>query len=105
MKIHELDKQITLQIKSQVSDGMGGFIESYSDHATVWAAIWPTSSKDRISGQANGTITHRIRIRFRRNVTSDMRIKYGDRYFNIIGPPINPNEANQWLDILCEEAA
>lgn len=106
MKIGDLTKRVTLQYETKTADGMGGFSTSWVDAATVWAAIWPTSAKESLAaGQVSGEITHRIRIRYRRGIRTSWRIKFGTRYFNIAGPPINPNEANEMLDLLVKEAA
>ena len=105
MLIGDLNKRITIQSKTRVSDSMGGFTETYSDHATVFAAIWPVSAKEMV--QANSTtmeVTHKIRIRYRGVLRSSWRIKFGNRYFAIVGM-VNPGERNEWLDLLCKEAA
>lgn len=102
--IGSLNKRIILQSMTKVGDGMGGFTESDVDMDTVWAAIWPTSGNDQIqSMQPVGTITHKIRIRYRRDIRTSWKIKFGNRYFAIVSPPINPNERNEWLDLLCRE--
>lgn len=106
MQIGELNKRVTLQYQTRVSDGMGGFTIVWNDAATVFASIWPISASERIqSEKVAGEITHRIRIRHRRNIRTSWRIKFGERYFNISGPPINPNERNEYLELLCKEAA
>lgn len=105
MAIGDLNKRITLQAPTKVSDSMGGFVNSYSDMATVYAAIWPVSASDTI--QANATvmvISHRIRIRYRSVLKTSWRIKFGNRYFTIVSITC-PNEAREWLDIMCKEAA
>lgn len=103
--IGELNKRVTIQYPTKVSDGRGRFDITWNDAATVWAAIWPISAKESIqSDRLFGEITHRIRIRYRRNIRTSWRIKFGDRKFNISGPPINPSEKNKWLDIICKEA-
>jgi SPP1 family predicted phage head-tail adaptor len=50
------------------------------------------------------TITHRIRIRYRANIKSSWRIKFANRYFNIVSI-IDQNMQHKWLDILVKEAA
>lgn len=103
--IGNLNKRILLQYKTRVSDNMGGFNIVWNDAAQVWAAIWPTSAKEMV--QANSTtmvVTHRIRIRFRRDVKGSWRVKFGNRYFSIVSK-INPEERNEWLDLLVKEAA
>jgi SPP1 family predicted phage head-tail adaptor len=46
--------------------------------------------------------THNIRMPFRAGITHDMRVKYGDRSFDIKGI-VNPEERNIYLDLVCEE--
>lgn len=105
MRAGDFDKLIDIQYLTRASDGMGGFTETYATkYSNVWAAIWPISAKDQIqSEQMTGTITHRIRIRYKRVLKSNWRIKYGNRYFAIIGPPINLKENNRILELLCRE--
>jgi SPP1 family predicted phage head-tail adaptor len=101
----DLNKTITLQYKTMVSDGMGGFTTVYATAATVWAAIWPISANEQIQAQApTMTITHRIRIRYRNTIKASWRISYAGKYFNIVSI-VDPNMAHRWLDILCKEAA
>jgi SPP1 family predicted phage head-tail adaptor len=101
----ELNKRIALQIPSKVPDGMGGFVVTWVDTATVWAAIWPISAAETIeAGKMGMTVTHRIRIRYRSVLRPSWRIAFGGRYFNIVSI-IDPNTAHRWLDILCKEAA
>ena len=47
--------------------------------------------------------THRINIRYIDGVESTMRIKYGTRYFEIIGNPINYMEQNKYLTFNVKE--
>jgi SPP1 family predicted phage head-tail adaptor len=105
MRSGSLDKIIDLQAPTKISDGIGGFTESYTTvYSNVWASIWPIRAKDQIqSDQMIGTITHRIRMRHKRVLKSSWRIKFGNRYFAIVAPPINPNEANIKLELLCKE--
>lgn len=103
--IAEMNKRITIQRSSKVPNNMGGFSLTWTDVDTIWAAIWPTSAKSATQdAQTIKEITHRIRIHFRRNVRISNRIKYKNRYFNIVSV-INPNEEDEWLDILCKESA
>jgi len=103
MRIGDLNKQITLQYPTKVSDGMGGFTETWTDADTIWAAIWPISANELVrSMQQTMEISHRFRIRYRNVLRPDWRIKYGNRYFNIVSI-INPNEKNKLLDLMCKE--
>lgn len=106
MSIGDLRHKIELQAPTKVSDGMGGFSTVFSAVASsIAAAIWPVSASDTI--QANATvmvISHRIRIRYRSVLKTSWRIKFGNRYFTIVSITC-PNEAREWLDIMCKEAA
>jgi len=103
--IGDLNKRIEIQIPTMVSNGMGGFITSYSTTATIFAAIWPVSAAETVqSMQPTMTISHRVRIRYRSVLRASWRIKFGLRYFNIVSI-INPNERGEYLDIMCKEAA
>lgn len=104
MEIGPLNKRVKLQYETQTADDMGGFTVVWTDAATVWAAIWPTSAKELTqSMQTDMVITHRIRIRYRSSFIPSYRIKFGDRYFNIISI-INPSERNEYFDIMAKES-
>ena len=104
MRAGELNKIISIEQKGTTSDGMGGFTEAYTTVASsVYAAIWTVSAKERIqSAKETMDITHRIRIRYRTGITAGMRVKYKTSYYNIKSI-INPNMANEMLEILAAE--
>lgn len=105
MNIGDLNKRITIQYPIKTADGMGGWTTTWGDAATVWAAIWPISASEVVQANAPAmVISHRIRIRYRSVLRASWRIKYGERYFNIVAI-INPNMANKVLDIMAKEAA
>ncbi len=101
----DLDKRITLQAKTKVPDGGGGFTDTWVDMATIWAGVWPVSAREIT--EANATvmvISHRIRIRYRSVLKAGWRVKFGNRYFSIVGVT-SPNEGREWIDLLAKEAA
>ena len=105
MNIGSLNKRIEIQSPTLTSDGMGGFDTVFATVATVWSAIWPTSASERIQSMgAVMTISHRIRIRYRSDIRSGWRLKFKDRYFDIVSI-VNPSESNRMLDIMCKEVA
>lgn len=102
----ELSKTIDIQAPGKTSDGMGGMTTVWTTlAANVYAAIWPVSASEMVQANAASMVlSHRIRIRYRSIFKAAWRLKYGDRYFNIVSI-INPNEANEYLDLMCKEAA
>ena len=104
-RIGDRNKIIDVQMPTKVSDNIGGYTVTWTTkYSGEYAALWPVSSRDIIqSDKMTGTITHRIRMTYKRILKSDWRIKFGNRYFAIVGPPININEANIDLELLCKE--
>lgn len=103
MNIGSLNKRVTLQYRSWVTDNMLGRTETWNDAATVWCAIWPTSAKEQVQAmQMSMTVTHRIRMRYRKDIKGSWRIKYHDKYFSVVSI-IDPNMAHEYLDVLCRE--
>ena len=103
MRIGDLRNKVTLEKFTRAPDGMGGFINTYSVHATTWAAIWPLSATERIqAAQNNMIVTHKIRLRFRYLLNPQWRIQYGDKYYSIKGI-INKDTKNKTLEIMAEE--
>jgi len=111
MKIGDLKKAISIQKQSNVSDGMGGYVTSWVDLVTgvdspslIFAAVWPVSAKEQIASEKEiGTITHKVKIRYRPGVTGNVRIKYGTRIFDVMGPAINIGSDNRFLELICRE--
>ncbi len=107
MRIGELRKCVTVQSESQTSDNAGGYALAWTNLATVWANIKPASGSEVYTAQhLEGHITHHITMRWRSDITltTDMRILYGARVFNIRAL-LNTDESNQWIDLLVEEGS
>ena len=106
MRAGSLNKTISIEAPTKAPDGMGGTTNSWKVISTdIPAAIWPTSATEQIKSMgAVMTISHRIRIRYRKDIKPNWRLKYKDSYYNIISI-INPDMGNKILDILAKEAA
>jgi len=71
--------------------------------ATVWGAVAPLSGAERLSAmRLEGQVTHKITIRYRSGVDSDMRIVMGGRSFNIRAV-MDVGERRRYLELLCQE--
>ena len=107
MRAGDLRHRIAIQVETETADGIGGTTLSWAnvtDMGSVPAAIWPTSSRERLDAmKLESEITHKIRIRYASGITSKHRIKFGTRVFDIKGAPINWEERNKYLDILATE--
>lgn len=101
--------RIKLQYKTKVSDGMGGFTDTWVDAPSgfsdgkIPAQKTTHRSDEAVQAMAQtGTAIHNFRIRYRTDVRSSWRIKEGDRYMAIIGPPIEI-ERRRYLDITAKD--
>lgn len=100
-------KRIELQSKTAVADGMGGFTDTWVTYATVWARKTTHRSDDAMQAmQLTGIALHNFRIRYRSGVLTSHRIKDGDVYMTIAGPPVDVDQGGQrrWLDLTAKQA-
>ena len=104
MNISELRHYVEWQYPLKVPDGMGGFTSTFVTACSTWARILPVSAKEsRQSEQQTGLVSHTVRIRYRSVFKPNWRMKFKNRYFAVVGGPINPEEANVWLDLNVKE--
>lgn len=80
---------------------------SFANVGDVYAHVEPISTSERIrSGMVLGEVTHRVRIRRPSfSVKASGRFTLGSRIFNIIGPPSDPGERGEVLEMICKEEA
>lgn len=100
----EFKHRIIIQKLNKVRNKYGELIDTWVDFLEVRAAIYPLSGKDFFAAETiNSEVTHKINIRYVEGITSAMRIQFGSRYFEITAPPINFQEKNVLLQIMCKE--
>jgi SPP1 family predicted phage head-tail adaptor len=103
VNISELRHRITFQDMTRASDSQGGHTTTWVDVTTVWAKISPASGMESVFAQ---TITpkydHNIIIRNTTGLHPRMRIKYGDRFFQIHSIA-RVDERRWWIKILAKE--
>lgn len=105
MNSGKLRHRIEIQQKTATQDTFGAPVDTWAEFATVWAEIKPASSTDRVAfNQATAPeTTHKVNIRYLAGVTSDMRVMFGSRVFEITAPPLNWDERNKELTLMCRE--
>lgn len=91
--------RVTIQSVSRVSDGQGGFTESWTDGATVWAAVEQKKAWEKFQAMQEQTpVVWAVTMRYRDDVTTASRLKYGTRVL-WVKEVINVNEDDAFLDI------
>ena len=94
---------ITFQKKSEIQNSYGEE-NNWDDVITTRAGIYPISGKEFFAAETvNSEVTHKINMRYIPDISADMRIKFGERIFEMKSPPINFQEKNIELQILCRE--
>ena len=99
--------RLVLQSSNTQSDGGGGQAgdpwAAPITVATVWGSVEPVSGRERLRAQRlEAQVTHRVTIRYRPGVNSDMRLVFGARVFNIRAV-LDQGERRRALELLCEE--
>lgn len=111
MPVGRMRQRVQLQSKVTSADGGGSQIIAWSTFATVYASIEPQSGQERLFGdQLQEPITHKITVRYRRDLTFKNRLVYSftnqgvsnTRYFNI-RRVINVDNRDKYLELLCVE--
>jgi SPP1 family predicted phage head-tail adaptor len=104
MRVGKLNKLITIQYKKTVTDPVNGNItEVWVDLYTLWASVDTLKLNEVFKAQAiEINATHKLTSRYRAGIDSKMRIKYGDRKFEIKNIR-DLEEKHVYLDYICSE--
>ncbi|TCT02819.1 SPP1 family predicted phage head-tail adaptor [Tepidamorphus gemmatus] len=106
LRLASLRHRVRLQAPAAADDGAGGHATTWSDVATLWAAIVPAgpgSTAERVeAGRLEAAARLRITIRYRTGLTHDMRFALSDRVFAITGIA-DPDGRGRHLVCDCEE--
>jgi SPP1 family predicted phage head-tail adaptor len=104
MRIGRLRHLVTIEHKVMTPDGAGGHAAAWVTFAQVWAGVEPLRGQERFEAQKlNGEISHKVIVRYLAGVTPAMRVRFGDRILRQAAPPVNPQERNLSLELLCSE--
>lgn len=88
MAAGDLRERITIQAKSSVDDGMGGFEETWTTVSTVWGRTWGATGQERqLALSEQGELTRHFEIRYYPTLTEKNRIIYEGQSYNIVFPP------------------
>jgi len=103
MKIGDMRHKITFQDSMKTPDGYKGHTVEWTNFVTVWASIEPLSGREYFfSHQVKAEVTHRVKIRYRDDITVNMRIKFGTRVL-AVESILDLKERHEVLEILCRE--
>jgi SPP1 family predicted phage head-tail adaptor len=82
--IERLRHRVTIQERVVTKNNRGADTISWSDVATVYAEIRSVAGREEnTNDQITPTAAHQVTIRYRRNITTQHRIKWQSRLFGI----------------------
>jgi SPP1 family predicted phage head-tail adaptor len=102
MDIGKLNKRIVLQYidGSIFKDGVD--VENWVDSVTIWAKAEPLRGKELWMAQSiHQEINMKFTIRYRKDVSEDMRILYDRKYFEIVSI-VDIEEKHTYMEITCK---
>lgn len=102
MNIGKLSSRVTLQSPTETKSRSGEVTLTWTDYGTVWASVDGLSSRDIMQAQqANVIATHKIRIRYRSDVTHEHRLIWRGRTMEIAS--VVDRDSSTVLEILARE--
>lgn len=79
-----MDHLATIETPTEGTNSIGEPTLTYSTFATRWIALLPLSGAERVASLQNeGTVTHRVRMRYTSGLKPKMRLKSDGRTFEI----------------------
>ncbi|MBI3433533.1 MAG: phage head closure protein [Proteobacteria bacterium] len=100
----QLNRRLILEEPLETPDGAGGVARAYGALTTLWAQVTPLAARGEFAADAFGaSITHRITIRARDDVTTRHRLREGTRIYRIAG--LNLSGDRRFLEIHAQERA
>lgn len=80
-----MDRLATVQTPTESANGIGEPILTWSDFATRWIAIVPLTGNEQMTAMAQeGSVTHRIRMRYTTGMKPKMRLISEGRTFEVM---------------------
>lgn len=100
MQAGELDKRVTFERKHQTqASGSGAYSYAWTDFAEVWAKVTEETRPEKVGdGVLLSARPANIFIRWREDITSDMRVRYGERTMKIVAGPAEVGR-REWLKL------
>ena len=81
----DLNRRLSLEAPVDSDDGAGGVSVTYQAVTTLWAQVTPVSARGAVDAdRLAATVTHRIAIRARDDVTTRHRFQAGGAIYRIV---------------------
>lgn len=99
----QLRHRISIEALERTEDDAGGVTEEWVAHVSAFASIMPIGASEAFKmGAVQGSVSHRVRMRYQSGVVPSMRVVHASRAFLITGVR-NLSEESRWLELDCVE--
>lgn len=99
----KLRERITVQIASGATNTLGEQVLTWANSTAVWASVEGVSAREALQfGQAQATVTHKVRLRYLAGLTHQMRFSWRSRTLEIISLLEHNNRSEH--EAICLEA-
>lgn len=102
MRSGNLKRKIIIQTYTKTPNDFGEVIKGWIDFKTAYASITPLSAKEFFKAGVQAEATHKVEMRYLKDIKPKMRVLYGTRVFDIESV-INVREENKTLQLICTE--
>ena len=100
--INNYRSRITIYKRAYTANSHGGFSQTWTEVDTVWCKIIPLVGREGMQyKQAYPTAQYRVVIRYRPDVSTDMRLYYNKKYYNILSV-VDINNMQDEIEIMTE---
>jgi len=102
MRAGELRHRIEIQRKGVTRDGFGAEVITWLPFTNAWARVETLSGGESIElSRAGAALTHRITMRYQRNVLPEMQVAWDERTLEIHA--VVPDERKREMALECSE--
>lgn len=85
LRAGDMDTLATIETPTESTNAIGEPMLTYSTFATRWIALLPLSGSEQINAlAAEGSVTHRVRMRYTSGLKPKMRLVSDGRTFEIL---------------------
>lgn len=99
------DTRIRIEYPAKSKDSAGAPVVTWTLLAAVWAEVrddLPSRAEGNRAGLEQVRNPVRIRMRYRSDLNTSMRVRHGSRILQIVGGPAMIGR-REWTEIICEE--
>ena len=98
----KLRERVTVEIASVTTNNFGEAILTWGTSSSVWASVEGVTAREALAaGQAEVSVTHRVRMRYLPGLTQQMRFAWRNRTLDIVSLLEHDNRSVH--EAICQE--